>query len=221
MVMLRSLISILTSAALVSAHFTLDYPTSRGFSDDDEPTAPCGGFNDITTNRSSFPLSGGKYQIDSHHAQAGVQIVFSRDGTTFSSSPVETYTVTGLGTLCGVLPASALSGYQAGDNVTMQIIYKATSESSALYQCADLTLVSSSETAGSCVNGTGVTVSQLQQSQASGSARASVAGSSAVSQSSAAATSARASSSAPQVSWKGSEIVAGVLVMLSIGAFAL
>lgn len=226
MVALQSLLSTVLSLAVVSAHFTLDYPASRGFSDDEEPSAPCGGFNSVSTNRSSFPMSGGRYQIDSHHAQASVEVVFSRDGETFGQSPAETYTMTGLGTLCGVLSTSALAGYEEGSNVTMQIIYKASSESSALYQCADLTLTSGSETPGTCANGTGISVSQLAvaASQASGSAMAS--GSSTVTSSSRAAsgtaaqTSARAASGAPYTSsWKSVEIFAGLVILASTLAF--
>jgi hypothetical protein len=36
------LVAFLASSS--SAHFLLNYPTTVGFSDDDETTAPCGGF---------------------------------------------------------------------------------------------------------------------------------------------------------------------------------
>lgn len=41
--MLRSLLLTLAAAGLGAAHFTLNWPETAGFSDDDEPTAPCGG----------------------------------------------------------------------------------------------------------------------------------------------------------------------------------
>ncbi|BFZ52981.1 hypothetical protein PYCC9005_000003 [Savitreella phatthalungensis] len=151
-----SLLALVTAAA---AHFTLDSPYSRGFSEDSEPQAPCGGFNTVNSSRQSFPVSDGQYQINSRHAQASVAIYFSRDGTNFDSSSVETFQVTGLGTVCLSLPTLP---YSAGDNVTMQVVYRASSESTNLYQCADLSLVSSAVTPSSCSNGTNVQVSGLR-----------------------------------------------------------
>lgn len=43
MVALKAILFGLSTFAFVSCHFTLDSPTTRGFSDDEEPTAPCGG----------------------------------------------------------------------------------------------------------------------------------------------------------------------------------
>lgn len=88
------------------------------------------GFNVVNTTRSPFRITGGQYQIDSHHATATVFIVLSRDGQTFGNVAVQQYTVTGLGTLC--LPLTGVSGYSAGDNATLQVIYRASSESSNL-----------------------------------------------------------------------------------------
>lgn len=75
-------------------------------------------------------MTGGQYQIDSHHAMATVSVVFSSDGQTFGGQAIQQYTLTGLGTVCAQLPD--LTGYAAGDNVTMQIIYKSSSESTNL-----------------------------------------------------------------------------------------
>lgn len=75
-------------------------------------------------------MTGGQYQIDSHHASAVVSVVLSKDGETFGSTAVQQYTLTGLGTFCGQL--GELSGYTAGENVTLQIVYKSSSESSSL-----------------------------------------------------------------------------------------
>jgi len=56
MKIVTSLAAALLCSSAVMAHFTLDYPVSRGFNDDAEPTGPCGGF-DAVANRSQFPLS--------------------------------------------------------------------------------------------------------------------------------------------------------------------
>lgn len=41
---LRNLALLFLAAQATSAHFLLHYPATVGFSDDDEGTAPCGGF---------------------------------------------------------------------------------------------------------------------------------------------------------------------------------
>ncbi len=116
-------------------------------------------------------MKGGSLQINSRHAAAEVQVITSADGVTFASSPVETFSMTGLGTLCLKVP---LSGYSAGDNVTMQVVFRANGENN-LYQCADLTLTDAAPgpAASQCTNGTNVAVSNVraaQQAGASGSA---------------------------------------------------
>lgn len=52
-----SLSVLLASASCALAHFTLDYPTTRGFTEDIEDQF-CGGFKDPSSNRTSFPLNG-------------------------------------------------------------------------------------------------------------------------------------------------------------------
>lgn len=88
------------------------------------------GFDSVNSTRTAFSISDGQYQIDSHHAQALVSVVLSSDGQTFPSSGIQQYTITGLGTLCATIPS--IEGYQSGDNVTMQIVYKSSSESESL-----------------------------------------------------------------------------------------
>jgi hypothetical protein len=53
---IQSLAALLLCSSAAMAHYTLDYPLSRGFSDDNEPKAPCGGY-DTVGNRTQFPLS--------------------------------------------------------------------------------------------------------------------------------------------------------------------
>lgn len=97
---------------------------------DKESTAPCGGFNSINSTRSLLALNGGRYQIDSHHASAVVSVVLASDDSMFGKTAVQQYTLTGLGTFCAQI--GNLSGYTAGQNATLQIIYKSSSESSNL-----------------------------------------------------------------------------------------
>lgn len=60
---------LLLTAAPVFAHYTLDYPFTTGFDEDQEPNSPCGGFTPDITNLTAWPLSGGEISIDSHHPQ--------------------------------------------------------------------------------------------------------------------------------------------------------
>jgi hypothetical protein len=53
----------------VFAHYTLDYPPTTGFDEDQEPNPPCGGFNPDPKNLTAWPLSGGQIAIDSHHPE--------------------------------------------------------------------------------------------------------------------------------------------------------
>ncbi len=71
--------------ASATAHFTLLYPLPRGeFVEDDEPNVEVhsggmtastdrsgyasGGYTEVTTNRTAFPLSGGFFTIKTGHA---------------------------------------------------------------------------------------------------------------------------------------------------------
>jgi hypothetical protein len=55
-----------------SAHFVLNYPTSVGFDDDTESTAPCGGFTPKFNNASddSLPVGGFPVSMLSTHPEA-------------------------------------------------------------------------------------------------------------------------------------------------------
>jgi hypothetical protein len=101
--------ALMTLPLLASAHFTLDYPTSRGFDENIEPRASdgltnltrvgppnrfdalltefCGGFPTPSSERTPFPLSGSApVLIDSHHPSAivGMFISFDSNPTSFS-----------------------------------------------------------------------------------------------------------------------------------------
>lgn len=63
--------------AFAAAHFTVKYPHSRGFDDDKIVQYPCGGFNDVTKNRTMFPMSGGPIQLDMEHTSSNVQVLIA------------------------------------------------------------------------------------------------------------------------------------------------
>jgi hypothetical protein len=54
----------------VNGHFILNYPTTLGFSDDDEGTGPCGGFDPVLTNTTDFHIGGDVISVKSTHPQA-------------------------------------------------------------------------------------------------------------------------------------------------------
>ncbi|EUC53836.1 nucleoporin-interacting protein NIC96, putative [Rhizoctonia solani AG-3 Rhs1AP] len=64
-------------AASASAHFTLDWPATRGFNEDIENQF-CGGFSNAGA-RSSFPLGAAGVNIDSTHDTANVIVLISFD----------------------------------------------------------------------------------------------------------------------------------------------
>ncbi|OCF42434.1 hypothetical protein I317_03679 [Kwoniella heveanensis CBS 569] len=150
MLSLKTLFAATALASTVYAHFTLDYPTSRGFDDDNEPQF-CGGFNSVET-RQPFPLGQGPVHIDSHHNLATVVafISTSSNPTSFddfnttsngTSIPLATdfFQVTS-GDKCFNVNLGALGlGLTNGSEVTLQIQYDGGDGN--LYQCADLVLI--------------------------------------------------------------------------------
>jgi hypothetical protein len=53
--------------AQVNAHFLLNYPTTVGFNDDQEGTAPCGGFDVSFANVTNFYVGGDSIAVTSTH----------------------------------------------------------------------------------------------------------------------------------------------------------
>ncbi|KAL7418760.1 hypothetical protein Q5752_006443 [Cryptotrichosporon argae] len=144
----------LLAAALAStalAHFTLDYPLSRGFDEDTEPDF-CGGFTTVEA-RQPFPLSSGPIWIDSHHTLATVDAFISTSADPQSFSDFNTtsngtdiplltsYFQVGEGEYCWNVDFAGLNlGLTNGSLVTLQIQFDG--PDGYLYQCADLVLLS-------------------------------------------------------------------------------
>jgi hypothetical protein len=68
-------------AAVASAHFTLEFPTVRGFDEDKLTQWPCGSFDTVgVKGRTPFPLTGGEialtmgYVLSSCHLSTGSNI---------------------------------------------------------------------------------------------------------------------------------------------------
>ncbi|KAG5648154.1 hypothetical protein DXG03_006108 [Asterophora parasitica] len=147
--------SLFTALALVgsaNAHFRLLFPEPRGqFVADNEPQY-CGGYTQVTQNRTTFPLSGGFFTIKSGHPDFTAGVIIS---TLQNPISFDNFTVNGkqqiasayaknanAGTFCLPLDlaASGVAGVKDGANVTIQIVYAGGDGN--LYQCADLTLSS-------------------------------------------------------------------------------
>ncbi|KAF5311785.1 hypothetical protein D9619_003326 [Psilocybe cf. subviscida] len=133
-----------------SAHFRLQYPLPRGnFVADKEPEF-CGGYPEVTTNRTVFPLSNGFFTIKSGHPDFTLGAIIS---TVTNPNSFDNFSVNGVnqivapygkepnaGTFCVPLNISAagIEGAKDGANVTIQIVFAGGDGN--LYQCADLTL---------------------------------------------------------------------------------
>ncbi|KAJ9110696.1 hypothetical protein QFC19_001525 [Naganishia cerealis] len=222
----HSLLASLLAASSALAHYTLDYPASRGFVDDNEVNF-CGGFTQPSSTRTSVPLSGnipgtlyvaplsfrpepGTHllptphivQWDSHHAigTVGIYISTAQNPTNWSD-----------------FSETMAKSWFTGDG--------------NLYQCADLVLVEgytvpANETCNTDValaaNATATATPSLGQSAApSSSAPASSKGASSASGGASAAASSAPASSAGATSgaWKVIGSPAGVAAAAAVAVF--
>ena len=123
--MLR-IFALIASVALASAHFTLDYPKARGFDEDQLGQFPCGGQNDVSTDRTLWPLTGGTVQLTMEHDRVAAQVLIGLGndvGDAFNTVLVPTIQEEGFGQFCFgdvVIPASL--GIKEGQNATIQVV---------------------------------------------------------------------------------------------------
>ncbi|KAJ6562156.1 hypothetical protein B0H19DRAFT_1143713 [Mycena capillaripes] len=145
--------------ALANAHFQLQFPAPRGvFVEDNEPNF-CDGYDNPAANRTTFPLTGGFYSLNSEHTSWTAEVALSTLGnpTQFSDflSIVPFFTDTGAGIFCFDLDFSKTNatGLKDGQNVTLEIVFDG--GDGKLFQCADLTLSSSAtlDKSSLCKNG--------------------------------------------------------------------
>ncbi|KAI9318864.1 hypothetical protein DFJ73DRAFT_967430, partial [Zopfochytrium polystomum] len=131
--------------AVVNAHYVLTSPLTRGFSDDDEPTAPCGGF-DSPVNPVAFPLQS-SVAISAFHSTGTVNVSI-KIGDADDFTQVTSVTVDfGKVDPCSNIPPwnstipvdlSALSGATEGGQAVIQTVFDGPTV--RLYQCADVVL---------------------------------------------------------------------------------
>ncbi|KAG0139291.1 hypothetical protein CROQUDRAFT_699647 [Cronartium quercuum f. sp. fusiforme G11] len=157
----------LALASIASAHFTLDFPLTRGFDEDKEPTF-CGGFPTNASGRQVFPLSGAApVLINSHHQTAQVAIILSvnPNPTAFadfnSSNKVDFLmpfgTIKGQGQYCFTVDIATLASQISpapvnGTLATLQVEFNG--GDGVLLQCSDLILVQGAAIPGNvtCTN---------------------------------------------------------------------
>ncbi|RDB28515.1 hypothetical protein Hypma_015283 [Hypsizygus marmoreus] len=143
--MQRYLALLLLFVAVVNAHFQLQFPPPRGAFDEDNEPKFCDGYNTPAANRTTFPLTGGFFSLNSEHPKwtAGVLVSSAANPTSFNnfSQAVSFFQLEGEGAFCIPLDFSAnanTTSFQNGQNITIQIVFDGGDDT--LYQCADLTL---------------------------------------------------------------------------------
>lgn len=157
---------------LASAHFKLTYPAARGFDEDVLGTFPCGGQDTVSSNRTSWPITGGPIQLYMGHTDAKVQVLLglgNDPGSNFNITLVSTFQEEGPDNFCinGAaihIPADALALISEGTNATIQVVTNG-DPSGGLYNCADITFteasLSTEQYSANCKNSTGVTAVAL------------------------------------------------------------
>ncbi|KAF2237913.1 hypothetical protein EV356DRAFT_363035 [Viridothelium virens] len=161
--------TLLALLPLASAHFKLNYPAARGFDEDTLPTFPCGGQNNVSPNRTMWPV-GGPIQLDMGHISTNVQVLLGMGndpGSNFDTILVPTFHVNGLNNFClGMVDLPSGLNMTDGMNATIQVVTNGDDGPGGLYNCADVTLTNtpldSTAYSQNCMNSTHVTSQPLQ-----------------------------------------------------------
>ncbi|KAF7722094.1 hypothetical protein EC973_003709 [Apophysomyces ossiformis] len=153
--------TLLLLVSVVSAHFQLTYPASRGFNEDQEPTAPCGGFN-TPQARTQFPLKNAFVEIMAHHPQYTYQVNVlinnqpsAADFTTANLKEIASGQRNYPMAACLSVNFANVTGATNGANATIQVLFNG--GDGQLYQCTDVVLVDQAPNfnASQCVNADG------------------------------------------------------------------
>ncbi|KAI8444172.1 hypothetical protein BY996DRAFT_6426298 [Phakopsora pachyrhizi] len=140
----------LASFGLISGHFTMDYPPTRGFMEDDEDKF-CGGFPTNATGRHPFPISGPAHvALMAHHGSPKISISisfkhnFTSEAEFNGTELISNAPLPHPGNACFEIDLSNVTSKMTpkpsnGTLATLEVKYDAGGE--ALYQCSDLVLV--------------------------------------------------------------------------------
>jgi len=167
---MHSALALLSLLPLTSAHFLLTWPPARGFDDSTAPNFPCGGFDTVFSNRTTWPATGGPIQLDMHHTQSDIEVLIalgSDPGVNYNIVMRPTFLQQGLGNFCiGMVSVPSSVNITEGMPATIQVVSNGDEAGSGgLYQCADVTLtltpLSSSDYSSHCANGTGITTQSI------------------------------------------------------------
>ncbi|KAB8231938.1 hypothetical protein ETB97_004825 [Aspergillus alliaceus] len=199
-----SILSLASLAPLVSAHFKLNYPTSRGSSEDKMNQFPCGGMSQ-SSERTKISLSGGDFPValTMGHAQTAVEVLLALGndpGTNYNITLHPTFRVEGLGSFClpNVTFEESVVGVKLteGMNATLQVQSNG-DPSGGLYACADIQFTNTDYSEpSSCSNNTGVKATSFPEDAAKRNANESTADGKAQSGSSTSSSSTTSSGSA-------------------------
>ncbi|GMF74212.1 hypothetical protein AFCA_005594 [Aspergillus flavus] len=218
-----SILSLASLAPLVSAHFKLNYPTSRGFDEDKMSQFPCSGLSQ-SSERTKVSLSAGDFPValTMGHSQTAVEVLLALGndpGTNFNITLHPTFRVEGLGAFClpNVTFDESIVGVKLTDgmNATLQVqsngdpsggLYAVHPRSinphvvygaDVSFQCADIQFTDVDYSApSSCSNNTGVKATSFTGDAAKRNANESTADGEAQSGSSSSSTSSSSTGSA-------------------------
>ncbi|KAB8218382.1 hypothetical protein BDV33DRAFT_125996 [Aspergillus novoparasiticus] len=199
-----SILSLASLAPLVSAHFKLNYPTSRGFDEDKMSQFPCSGLSQ-SSERTKVSLSAGDLPValTMGHSQTAVEVLLALGndpGTNFNITLHPTFRVEGLGSFClpNITFDESIVGVKLTDgmNATLQVQSNG-DPSGGLYACADIQFTEVDYSApSSCSNNTGVKATSFTGDAAKRNANESTADGEAQSGSSSSSTSSSSTGSA-------------------------
>ncbi|KAG7289168.1 hypothetical protein NEMBOFW57_005531 [Staphylotrichum longicolle] len=141
------------------------WPPDRAWSGETDNTPPCGSASGVT-NRTAFPVSGGKLaftaQDDSYHAELSISFK-SNPKSQSDFTPLFTAPITELDpghTCLSLADQTSSQQFTAGTNATIQVKYIADfdrPENQTFYACADITFVPAASFNGAdvpCFNAT-------------------------------------------------------------------
>lgn len=200
------------------AHFILNYPTALGvFKDEEEGTAPCGGYDiNFSGNVTEIPVGGFAVALMSTHPQADwlYRITTSTEEPYNWTNILPVVSESGLGAFC--LPDLTVPSSFVGQQAIIQVTQDAAD--GELYQCAAVKFVegSASSVPSACTNATGVTASLTSQTSFDDNSTSA----SATSSGSASATSSDATAS-PSTAGAVRRVAGGLLAALPAGLLLL
>ncbi|KAF8472620.1 hypothetical protein BDZ91DRAFT_692294 [Kalaharituber pfeilii] len=179
-----ALIVALSLLTAVSAHFDITYPPDRGENNLSQDEAPCGGLNTPSSERTLWPLTGGRVQFSARHDEAHTEVRLSlkenpQSDDDFTIVLVPIFNQVGLGTFCWnkLSISNGTEGIEDGVKATIQV-KQAGHSSGWLYNCADITFTNDPPLlTTSCANDSGITAEPIEGSgSGAGALRSAVAG---------------------------------------------